>query len=310
MRWLIVASCAPTTSEDSSLPHTHNKPVQAIAACDQCFMRQAGDAASRCNLPPEQKEALLKRIEAELAQFPSESTPPVRASRIHALIREISGNPDPYLQAKHESTEHALTFYPRLKQMIEEAEDPIDMAVRLAIAGNIIDLGVASEYDLEASIERVLRITPAINHMAQLKEAIAQADTILYLADNAGETVMDRLLIETINKPVTYVVKGGPAVNDATLKDAIAAGINQVAEIIDNGAATLGTLLNQCSAPFIEQFDRAELIIAKGMANYEGLTGTQAPIFFLFQVKCAVIGAHMGVPEKSIIVMNENLPST
>jgi len=287
------------------LTQNRNRSVQAKPACDQCFMRQAGDAASRCNLPSKQKEILLKRIEEELTQFPIDSTPPVRASRIHALIREMSGNPDPYLQAKHESTEHALTLYPKLKQMLSEATDPLDMAVRLAIAGNIIDLGVASEYDLEASIERVLKITPAINHMAQLKAAIAKASTILYLADNAGETVMDRLLIETIDKPVTYVVKGGPAVNDATREDAIAAGIDQVAEIIDNGAPTLGTLLDQCSAPFIERFNSSELIIAKGMANYEGLTGTDAPIFFLFQVKCAVIAEHIKVSEKSVVVLRE-----
>jgi len=269
-------------------------------------MRQAGDAASRCNLTAMQKESLLKLVEEELTQFPIGSTPPVRASRIHALIREVSGNPDPYLEAKHESTEHALSLYPRLKQRLSDSDDPLDMAVRLAIAGNIIDLGVASEYDLEASIERVLKLTPAINHMARLKEAIAKAETILYLADNAGETVMDRLLIETINKPLTYVVKGGPAVNDATREDAIAAGIEQVAEITDNGAATLGTLLDQCSDQFIERFNRAELIIAKGMANYEGLTGTDAPVFFLFQVKCAVIGEHLAVPEKSIIILNES----
>jgi len=284
----------------------HHKPVQAVPDCDQCFMRQATDAAGRCQLSATQNETLLQRVKAELEQFASDITPPVKASRIHALIRELSGNPDPYLQAKHESTKHALSLYPHLKKMLSEAADPLDMAVRLAIAGNIIDLGVASEYDLEASIERVLKITPAINHMAQLKAAIAKAKSILYLADNAGETVMDRLLIETINKPVTYVVKGGPAVNDATREDAIAAGIDQVAKITDNGAATLGTLLDQCSDEFIEQFESAELIIAKGMANYEGLTGTDAPIFFLFQVKCGVIGAHIGVPEKSIIVMNES----
>lgn len=283
----------------------HN-PVQAQPVCDQCFMRQASDAASRCDLTPEQKQQLLKQVEEELAELPIGSTPPVRASRIHALIRKQSGNPDPYRAAKLESTEHALSLYPKLKQMLSEADDPLDMAVRLAIAGNIIDLGVASEYDLEASIERVLKLTPAVNQMAQLKTAIAGAASILYLADNAGETVMDRLLIETINKPVTYVVKGGAAVNDAIREDAIAAGIDQVADITDNGAATLGTLLDQCSSSFIKQFNQAELIIAKGMANYEGLTGTDAPIYYLFQVKCGVIAGHIGVPEKSIIVMNES----
>ena len=281
--------------------------MQAKPECKHCFQRQAHQSAQRIGLDKAATESLLNTVTQRLDHTPANEIPPITASDIHALIRERSGNPDPYRQAKADATAHALSLYPRLQQMIIEADDPLETAIRLAIAGNIIDLGVSEQYDLEASIERVLITTPAINHMARLKQALSQTSRVLFLADNAGETVMDRLLIEQLNIPVTYVVKGGPAVNDATHEDAIAAGLDEVCEVIDHGAATLGTLLHQCSNDFRQRFETAELIIAKGMANYESLSGNRGGIFFLLQAKCAVVAADLGVPEKSLIVL-ENQP--
>lgn len=277
--------------------------MKAKAECHRCFQRQVRDAAGLAGMQKDAAQLLLDEVNAKLQLTSLDINPAVTASALHALIRERSGNPDPFQAKKQEATEHALSLYAHLKQRILDADDPLDTAVRLAIAGNIIDLGVAAEYDLEASIERVLAIEPALNHMAELKHAIRRAESILYLADNAGETVMDRLLIETLDKPVSYVVKSGPAVNDATREDAAAAGIDRVAEVIDNGTAAMGTILDQCSAEFRQRFDTAELVIAKGMANYESLSGTRENLFFLLQAKCAVVAADLGVAEKSIVVL-------
>ncbi len=280
--------------------------MQAKPECKRCFQRQALQSAQRIGLSDTATAALLDTVKQRLDNTPQDETPPVTASDIHALIRQRSGNPDPYFAAKHEATEHALSLYPKLKRLIAESEDPLETAVRLAIAGNIIDLGVSEQYDLEASIERVLVTEPAINHIAQLKHALAQAKQVLFLADNAGETVMDRLLIEQLGLPVTYVVKGGPAVNDATREDAMAAGVDQVCELIDHGAATLGTLLERCSEGFQSRFNEAELIISKGMANYESLNNSRPGIYFLLQAKCAVVAADLGVAEKSLIVLQSH----
>ncbi|HEY0721335.1 MAG TPA: ARMT1-like domain-containing protein [Gammaproteobacteria bacterium] len=274
--------------------------------CQHCFLRQALDAARRAGLDASASAALQMRVRLELATMAASMTPPERASRIHALVREVSGNQDPYRLAKQEATAHALALYPQLKQRIAHAADPIELAVRIAIAGNIIDLGVASEYDLEASIAQVLTQPLAIDHLARLKQAAREAGELLFLADNAGETVMDRLLIETLAKPTTYVVKGGAAVNDATRDDARAAGLDAVCTVIDNGAAILGTLFEQCRPELKQRFDRAPLIIAKGMANYESLHGSRQGLFFLLQSKCAVVAAHLGVAERSLIVMEDN----
>ncbi|MDH5784343.1 MAG: ARMT1-like domain-containing protein [Chromatiales bacterium] len=277
--------------------------MQASPECKRCFQRQALQSAERVGLNERDTEHLLLQIRRRLDASPADETPPVTASDIHALIRDITRTSDPYQEAKSEATAHALSLYPKLKQLVMESDDPLQTAVRLAIAGNIIDLGVSDQYDLEASIERVLTTEPMINHIEQLREALAGAKGVLFLADNAGETVMDRLLIEQLHIPVTYVVKGGPAVNDATREDAIAAGIDKICELIDHGAATLGTLLERCNEQFRQQFNEAELIIAKGMANYESLHGSRAGLFFLLQAKCAVVAADLDVAEKSLIVL-------
>lgn len=283
-------------------PSLPGEPMKAKPECTRCFMRQAGVAAELAGLASPASDALLATIGEELAHLPPGQNPAITASAMHARIRTLSGSADPYRAKKREATAHALGLLPQLRAQLDESADPLLTAVRLAIAGNIIDLGVADEYDLEASIARVLALPPAIDDMERLRFAIEKADNILYLGDNAGETVLDRLLIETLGRPVTYVVKGGPAVNDATREDAREAGLEEVCEVIDNGAAAMGTLLGQCSEAFRRRFDEAELIIAKGMANYESLSGSRPNLFFLLQAKCAVVAADLGVAEKSVVI--------
>lgn len=283
--------------------------MKAKPECKRCFMRQASAAAALAGLERQAGDALLADIEGALATFPEGQNPANTASWMHARIRKETGNADPYREKKREATAHALGLYPHLRQRLADVPDPIDTALRLAIAGNIIDLGVSDDYDLESSIERVLTQQASIDDSKRLRTAIDQAETILYLGDNAGETVLDRLFIETLGKPVTYVVKGGPAVNDATAEDAHEAGLEAVCEVIDNGAAAMGTLLDQCSEAFRQRFHAADLVIAKGMANFESLHGSRPNLFFLLQAKCAVVAAHLGVAEKSIVIMENRLQS-
>ena len=280
--------------------------MQTTQQCDHCFFRQAKDAAAKAGVNEATLGTVVEEIQIVLQQLSYDVSPPVRASAVHQKIRELSGCCDPYYQDKKAATAHALSLYPSLKTLVSQSEYPLETAIRLAIAGNIIDLGVASSYDLEASIQRVLTEPLAIDHSQELMDALSKHQQVLYLADNAGECVLDRLLIEQLtNNKVTYVVKGSAAVNDATREDAMDAGIDQYCEIIDHGAATLGTLLDQCNDDFIQRFENAPLIIAKGMANYESLSATQRPIFFLLQAKCEVIADHIGVPLYGQMVMKE-----
>jgi len=227
--------------------------------------------------------------------------PPEIAARLHTLIRDLTDCEDPYLELKQTSTKNALSLYPELKRKITKAKNPFDTAVRLSIAGNILDFGIGKDFDLQRVIQRVLTQPYAVDHTLELKDEISNAKNILFLADNAGETVFDRLLIETIDKHVIYAVKDAPILNDATAEDATAAGIDQVAEVISCGARSPGTILNRCSEEFIKIYEHADVIIAKGQGNYEALSEEKENIFFLLQTKCDVLARDLGVPVGSIV---------
>ncbi len=273
--------------------------------CYPCFMRQALSAARRAGASDDQQRQILLKTMEQLQNLPADATPPQMAYQIHLMIKQLTKISDPYRQAKEEATQQALAMYPRLKEIVCNATDPLETAVRLAIAGNIIDLGVAESYDLKATVERVLKQPFAINDLASLRLSLANISAILYLADNAGETVFDRVLIETLKLPVTYVVKGGPIINDAIREDAIAAGIDQVAEIIDNGTDAVGTLIDDCSSSFRKRYEQAELIISKGQANYESLSTSSAPLFFLLQAKCNIIARDLDVAEGAVVIKQQ-----
>lgn len=270
--------------------------------CYPCFLRQALDAARRTGADERQQHTILDRVLDALRQIDLSSTPPEIGDQVHRIVRQETGDSDPYRAAKEASTRQALALYPRLKSLLVEANDPLEMAVRLSIAGNIIDLNAGGEYDLVGTVERVLTQPFAVDDGAAFRETLSKAGQVLYLADNAGETVFDRLLIETLDVPVIYAVKGGPTLNDATREDALAARLDRVAEIVSTGSDAPGTILHRCSEEFRHLYDQAELIIAKGQANYETLSEEGSRVFLLLQVKCPVIARDVGVPVGSIVL--------
>ncbi|MBL7064904.1 MAG: DUF89 family protein [Anaerolineae bacterium] len=276
--------------------------------CYPCFLRQALDAARLAGADERQQKAVLDRVLDVLKQAGPSSTPPETAERVHRIVRQEIGDSDPYRAVKETSTREALTLYPRMKVLLAEASDPLEVGVRLSIAGNIIDLGPAREYDLWGTVERVLAQPFAIDDGAALREALSRAGRgavtapLLYLADNAGETVFDRLLIEALDVPVVYAVKEGPILNDATREDALVAGVDRVAMVVSTGSDAPGTILDRCSEEFRRLYEKAELIIAKGQANYETLSEEGPRVFCLLQTKCPVIARDVGVPVGSIVL--------
>ena len=275
--------------------------------CFPCFVRQVIDTSRVAGMNESQQHELVQRTLVEAAGYDCAFAPSEMSSRIQAMVRQASSNGDPYRRAKDTSTRQALAMYPILKELVQGATDPLETAVRLSIAGNIMDHGVMADFDIGSTVERVLAEPFAINDLPALRDALKHCRRVLYLADNAGETVFDRLLIETLPMPVTVAVKASATVNDATREDALAAGLHLVATIVDNGADALGTLLYRCSPDFVRLYQTAELIIAKGQANFESLDGSGAPAFFLLQAKCQVIAAHLGVQQYGIILKQEPL---
>ncbi|MBN1889904.1 MAG: DUF89 family protein [Thermoflexales bacterium] len=270
--------------------------------CYPCFLRQALEAARRAGVDEAQQHEVLKRVLEALQHVDPATTPPEIGDRVHRVVRQVAGKSDPYRETKASATRQALALYPRLGELVREAVDPLDVAVRLSIAGNIMDAGYSQDYELWGTVERVLAQPFAIDDGAAFRQALAQAGQVLYLADNAGETVFDRVLIETLDVPVIYAVKGGPTLNDATREDALAAGVDRVARIVSTGSDAPGTILGGCSEEFRKVYEQARLIIAKGQANYETLSEAGPKVFFMLQAKCPVIARDAGVSPGSIVL--------
>jgi hypothetical protein len=167
------------------------------------------------------------------------------------------------------------------------------------MAGNVIDLGVNGglrEADVRRALSQVLSEL-FVGDLESFRAAVPVAQTILCLADNTGEIVLDRLLIERLPPGwVTITVRGVPVLNDATLADVRIAGLDRVAEVADNGSDVPGTILDDCSPAFRERFDQADVIIVQGQGNFETLCDVRANIFFLLKVKCCTLAAHAGLP--------------
>ncbi|MEB3883062.1 ARMT1-like domain-containing protein [Lyngbya sp. CCY1209] len=261
--------------------------------CISCFLKQAQSAVTIAVDDPSRREQVMGEVLEDVSRMNFDRSTVEIGAEIHRTLREASGNPDPYREIKDRSNRRMLALYPHFSQQIQSAEDPLEMAVRMAIAANIIDFGAIQNLD-EETIDNVMSEASAIPldraAVEQLRREVERAETILYLGDNAGEIVCDRLLIEQLpREKITFVVRGNPVLNDVTMVDAEAVGMTKIVPVIDNGFDAPGTVLEFCSPEFRDRFQAADLIIAKGQGNYESLSDNQQNIFFLLKAKCPVI---------------------
>ena len=270
--------------------------------CIPCFVDQALRAGRIATDDEKKLKRILDEVGMMLRDIPLESTPPETGMLVYEKVREITGEFDPYKELKIESTEKALALYPSLKRIVEQSTDTLLTAIRMAIAGNVIDFGPNRDFNIEEEIDEVLKKDFAIYDYDKFKDGLAKTNEILYLGDNAGEAVFDRILIEELKKPVTYAVRDVPVINDVTYEDALQAGIDEVASIVSSGTSAPGTILKTCNAEFKEAYNNANFIISKGQGNYEGLSNEKRPIFFLLKVKCHVIAHDIGVNVGDIIL--------
>lgn len=279
--------------------------MQTYHECIPCFLKQALNAARLATSDTAVHEQVLRRVLKDTAEMPLNQPPPLMGQRIHRIIREAAGSPDPYLEVKNHYNAFALSLYPRLKETVSQSKNPLETAIRLSIAGNIIDFGLARSVDqqeVSAVLEQSLT-QELVGDAGAFQAALANARDILFLGDNAGEIVFDRLLIENLPRNrITYVVRGAAVINDATRADAEAAGISGLVNVMDNGSDAPGTILDQCSRDFRQAFYDADLVVAKGQGNFESLSDIKKHIFFIFKVKCPVVAAHTDAPEGSMMI--------
>jgi damage-control phosphatase, subfamily I len=268
--------------------------------CIPCFLRQALEAARMAGNDERVHRKVLNAVMNRLTGLELDVTPPQVGQAVHRTIRELTFNNDPYREIKARYNEIALDMLPRLKAIIRQAEDPLLIASKIAIAGNIIDFAAFSgEIDLDNVLSETLHADFALDDYAAFREAILRATRIVYLGDNAGEIVFDCVLIEEMLRigkaKIAFVVRGKPVINDATLEDAKLVGLDRLVEVISNGSDAPATVLSECTPEMIDAYRSADLVVAKGQGNYESLSEETGRLFFLLKAKCPVIARDLGV---------------
>ena len=273
--------------------------------CVPCMQRQVLQTARLVTDDIKVQELILRRVLDELLKSDWKTRTTMMAIRTRNIITEITGNKDPYLEVKEKYNQLAMKLYPELKQIVQNSNTPFLTSLKLSIAGNIIDFGALESFDVDETIKKVLNSPFKIDDSNYLHNKINTAKTIVYLADNTGEIVFDRLFIETIFKinpavSITFVVKKEPFINDAMLSDAIDVGINDLPNV---KLYEVGN--DRCDPSFIDFLKTFDVVISKGQANFEDLKDLDF-VFFLFIVKCDLVGSEINAPLGSTLVKINN----
>jgi len=264
--------------------------VKTKLECLPCFARQALASARIATDDPELQGRIIQAVFGKLSQATLDATPMEFGGVVQRTVRDFTGVDDPYLDIKQQSNTFALQKYPEMKELVAGADAPLAVATKIAITGNIIDFGVPERLDIEEPLKRIMRTPFSVDDFELFADRISEADSILYLGDNAGEIVFDRVLIEELlPTEVTLTVKDEPFINDAMVADAQAAGFDESIRILPV------PIYPETTEEFEIAWSTADLIIAKGQANYEAYSEASGPLFYLLVAKCDMVADELGV---------------
>ena len=280
--------------------------------CIPCIVSHIVHVAKMVTMDDDLRREIIKKTLAEVVDADFSITPPEQARMFHKIIKKVTGIDDPYREVKDCSTRFALELLPFFREVIESKSDRFEAIVRLVIGGNIIDYGADKDFQLDSARQKILDVFDMPLDMVavrQLEQAMNSAKTILYIADNCGEAVFDRLLIEPYREKIILGVRGAPILNDITMREVAESGLEGLpVRIIDTGDMTPGVSLNHTSREFMDEMLNADLVVAKGQGNFETLSEYDRPIFFLLRSKCKVISVLLGGGELgSLHVIPENI---
>jgi uncharacterized protein with ATP-grasp and redox domains len=255
-------------------------------------------------IPAGKQEELMRSLLGFLSETDYKNSPPEMGAELHRMIRESLRDPDPYLKIKEKYNRMMLELYPSFMQMVAESETPFETAMRLAIGGNVIDFGAKYQFDVMDTIHGALDSELAIDDSGLLQHALKSARKLLYIGDNCGEIVLDKLFLEHIDvEEKTFVVRGGPVINDITLDDASMVGMDKVARVVTTGDDAPGAVWERTSEQFRSLFMEADVVISKGQGNLEGLIEVKHKnIYFLLVTKCDLIAERIGTLKGGFVV--------
>ncbi len=274
--------------------------MKAKPECIVCAYRQALNAAGVVSDDPAFHCNVLDCMTEVMNGVSLEQTPAALSKSAYRIVCQEGGVSDPYLEEKKRTGAIAMGMLPQLRALLADAEDPLEFVLHAAVAGNVIDLGIAATNrdNIEPEILEIMRNDFAVSAIDRFRKEIRPGAKLLYLGDNAGEILFDRLLVEFLLKndvEVMFTVKSGPIINDATLEDAESAGIADLVPVIETGSDDIGVCWNNVSAEFLSAFQNADVVLSKGQGNFETCDDRPENIYFLLKAKCAVVALELGV---------------
>ncbi|MGQ9619037.1 MAG: damage-control phosphatase ARMT1 family protein [Candidatus Aminicenantia bacterium] len=286
------------------------KGIKSELDCLVCMLRQGLNTARLATDDTEKQREILNLIAKEIENVNLEFPPALISMRVYKIIEEVTGVKDPFKNLKQESNEEALSMLPQLELFTSSSNDPLYSALLIAVAGNVIDFGIGQPFQLKNEIEKIINSKFEIDDYNLFKIDLERGKNILYLGDNAGEIVFDKVLINELLKKgvnIKFVVKSCPIINDATMEDAIFAGINELVPVIETGNNSIGIDLENSSEEFKKELLNGEIIISKGHGNFETLAGYPVNIYFLLKAKCDVVSRALGVKTGDIVFKKQKM---
>jgi len=275
--------------------------------CISCIFNQAHRVTQELGLEDAKAKEVLDLASSFVPKFSMSQNPPQNATMMYEAIAKLLDKNDIYQEVKAQSTAEATKLALFAKELLAKSDNLFLDATKIAVAGNVIDLASEVRFDLEEEIQKVIHTPFAIDDSNKLLESLKNAKKLIYLADNAGEHIFDKLYIEALKKlfphlEIYYLTRGKPIINDVTYEEALNAGLDEVATVVNSGVATPCIIIEDLAPHAKELFESADTIISKGMGNYECLNQESAyPIFFLLKVKCSVVSNSIGQPIGSIV---------
>ncbi|QOP41946.1 damage-control phosphatase ARMT1 family protein [Sulfurimonas marina] len=269
-------------------------------ACVGCIINQSFKVANAIRANQILSNQLTSTVEKMSENFSFEQTPPEIAADVYEEMALIANKYDLYDEVKEHSTQKALSFIPLLKERLSQSDNKLLTATKIAVAGNVIDLAAEVEFDLHEELENIFHIDFAHNDFESFAEQVEKAENIVVIGDNVGEHIFDHLFIQTLQelypkKEFSYMVRGNPIINDVTIKEAKEAGFDTLCNLVDSGVNTPGFMYERASEEAKKLFDNADLVISKGMGNYECMSPAKREnICFLLKVKCNVVASSLG----------------
>ena len=264
-------------------------------ACISCIINQSAKVANAIDADAILKQKLYSHVESMSKNFSYQQSPPEIAADVYENMASIANKTDLYDEVKKASTKKALSFIPFLEKKLKASKNKLLTATKIAVAGNVIDLAAEVEFDLEEELEKIFETAFAHDDFEKFAQKLAVAQTVLVLGDNVGEHIFDYLFIETLQKlypkiEFSYMVRGNPIINDVTMDEAEEAGFDELCHLVDSGVNTPGFTYSRANKESQKLFDSVDLVVSKGMGNYECLTPShRGDIAFLLKVKCGVV---------------------